>query len=150
MVTKKQIDNFLSLKSLAVIGVSRSDRKFGNTIYKELKRKNYTVYPVHTEMSSIGNDICYKDLKSIPYTPEGLLISVSREKTTDIIKEAYSAGIKNIWLHLMSESAEAIEYCRDKGINLIYKECMFMYLQPVVSIHKFHRFIRKLFGKMPK
>lgn len=150
MVTQRQIDSFLSLKTLAVIGVSRVERKFGNAIYKELKNKNYSVYPVHREMSSFGNDICYRDLKSIPYTPDGLLISVSREKTLGIIQDAHSAGIKNIWLHLMSETAEAIDYCGKNGINLIYKECMFMYLQPVKSIHSFHRFFRKLFGKMPK
>ncbi|MBI5403969.1 MAG: CoA-binding protein [Ignavibacteriae bacterium] len=150
MVTKKQIDDFLLLKNIAVIGVSRVKKKFGNAIYKELKNKNYSVYPVHKEMSSFGNDVCYRDLKSIPYLPDALLISVSREKTLGIIKDAHSAGIKNIWLHLMSETTEAIDYCRNNGINLIYKECMFMHLQPVKSIHSFHRFIKKLFGKMPK
>lgn len=150
MVTKKQIEDFLSLKTLAVIGVSRDDKKFGNAIYRELKRKNYCVYPVHKELETYEGDACYKDLKSLPYIPDGLVVSANKQKALDIVKEAHQAGIKNIWLLLMSDSKEAVEYCTGNGINLIYKQCMFMHLEPVDSIHKFHRFVKKLFGRMPK
>lgn len=150
MVIQKQIDDFISLKNLAVVGVSRTEKKIGNTIYKELKKKNYSVYPVHTEMSSFDGDVCYRDLKSFPYKPDGVIVSVKKEKSPAIIKEAYESGINNIWLNLMSDSDEAIEYCNSNGINVIYRECIFMYLEPVKSIHSFHRFFKKLFGKMPK
>jgi len=150
MVTKKQIQDFLSLKTLAVIGVSRDDKKFGNAIYGELKRKNYSVYPIHKELETYEGDACYKDLKSLPYPPDGLVVSANKQKALDIVKEADSTGIKNIWLLLMSDSKEAVEYCADKGINLIYKQCLFMHLEPVDSIHKIHRFLKKLFGRMPK
>jgi uncharacterized protein len=150
MVTQKQIDDFLFLKTLAVIGVSRTEKKIGNAIYKELKKKNYSVYPIHTEMNDFDGDKCYSDLKSFSYTPDGIVVAVNKEKSLEIAKEAHTAGIKNIWMHLMSDSDEAIEFCKSNGINVIYKECMFMYLKPVKSIHSFHRFFKKLFGKMPK
>ena len=57
MVTNKQIQDFLSLKTLAIIGVSRNPRKFGNAIYSELKTKNYIVYPVNPNLDKYENSI---------------------------------------------------------------------------------------------
>lgn len=150
MVTKKQIQDFLSSKTFALIGVSRDDKKFGNTIYSELKTRNYTVYPVNPNLEKYENAVCYPDLKSLPEKPDGLIFSVNKEKSLDVIKEAHSAGIKNIWIQQMSETNEAIEYCEKNGINLIYKLCLLMFLEPVKGYHKVHRFFKKLFGKMPK
>ena len=39
MTSKESVDNFLSNKNLAVVGVSRKNGKFGNVIYKELEKK---------------------------------------------------------------------------------------------------------------
>ena len=38
MTTKDSIENFLSSKNYAVVGVSRKKSKFGTVIYKELKK----------------------------------------------------------------------------------------------------------------
>lgn len=150
MVTQNQINNFLSLKTLALIGVSRDSKKFGNAIYKELKLKNYTVYPVNPNLDKYENETCYPDLKSLPFLPEGLIIVTNREKSLGIVKDAHSAGIKNIWITQMSETKETIEYCEQNNINVIYKQCILMFLEPVKGFHNFHKFIKKIFGGMPK
>ena len=150
MVTQKQIQDFLSLKTFAIIGVSRNPKKFGNAIYSELRTKNYTVYPVNPNLDKYENAICYPDLKSIPVLPDGLIIATNKEKSLGVVEDAHSAGIKNIWIQQMSDTPEVIEYCKQNNINVIYKQCIMMFLEPVVSIHKFHRFIKKLFGRMPK
>jgi|WetSurMetagenome_2_1015567.scaffolds.fasta_scaffold26109_2 uncharacterized protein len=150
MVTKNQIQNFLSLKTYALIGVSRNEKKFGNAIYKELRTKNYTVYPVNPNLDKYENAVCYPDLKSLPVQPDGLVIAVNKEKTLGIVKDAHSAGIKNIWIVQTAHTKEAIEYCESNNINVIYKQCILMFLEPVVSIHKFHKFFKKIFGRLPK
>jgi uncharacterized protein len=45
MVTKAAVSDFTSQRTLALVGMSRSGRGFGNEVYKELKAKGYTVYP---------------------------------------------------------------------------------------------------------
>lgn len=150
MITNNQIQNFLSLKTLALIGVSRNVKKFGNVIYKELRTKNYTVYPVNPNLDKYENSICYPDLKSLPVQPDGLVIAVNKDKTLGIVKDAHSAGIKNIWILQTSGSKEAIEYCKSNNINVIYKQCLLMFLEPVEGFHKFHKFIKKIFGGLPK
>ncbi|MFA5404542.1 MAG: CoA-binding protein [Ignavibacteria bacterium] len=150
MVTQKQIQDFLSMKTFAIIGVSRDPKKFGNTIYTELRTKNYTVYPVNPNLDKYENAICYPDLKSLPVKPDGLIFSVNKEKTLDVLKEAKSAGIENIWIQQMSETKDAIEFCKNNNINVIYKHCILMFLEPVAGFHKFHRLIKKIFGGLPK
>jgi len=150
LVTKEKINNFLSLNSFVLAGASRTGKKFGNTLYKELKSRNFTTYLLHYGGDDIEGEKSYKDFNSIPGNPEGLIICVNKTKTLDIIRNAYSYGIENIWIQQMSETKEAIEYCEENNINYIIKQCLLMYLDPVKGFHSFHKFINKILGKLPK
>ena len=44
--TKAAVENFVGQHKLAVVGVSRDTKKFGNMAYKALKEKGYQVYGV--------------------------------------------------------------------------------------------------------
>jgi hypothetical protein len=33
--------------------------------------------------------------------------------------------------------------------NLVFNKCIFMFASPVKGIHKFHRVLARLFGKVP-
>lgn len=48
-----------------------------------------------------------------------------------------------------SESKSAIEFCVSKGMNVIAGEYIMMFAESVKSIHSFHRWIKKIFGKYP-
>ena len=74
---------------------------------------------------------------------------VSPAQTVEIVKEANQIGVKNIWMQQGSESDEAINFCRENGINEVHKECILMYAEPVGSIHKVHKWVWKVFGKSP-
>lgn len=65
MTTKSSVENFLSQKNIAVIGVSRNTKKFGNTIYRSLKKKGYNVFPINPNAEKIEGDNCYPDLLSL-------------------------------------------------------------------------------------
>jgi len=58
-------------------------------------------------------------------------------------------GIKSVWFQQGSSSDEAIKFCEEKGMSVVSGECIFMFAEPVDSIHKFHRWIWKIFGKLP-
>jgi len=45
--SKAAIEAFISQPALALIGISRSRKKFGNLAYRVLKSKGYRVYPIH-------------------------------------------------------------------------------------------------------
>lgn len=144
------VNEFVAQKTLAVVGVSRSGKKFGNSIYKELKKRGYTVYPVNSNAGEFEGEKFYADLNSLPVKPGGVVLSIKPDQTLGMTKEAAAAGIKNIWMQQGSESGQAIEYCAENGINEIHNHCILMFAGQVDSIHKFHRTIWKIFGKLPK
>lgn len=150
MTPKESIDNFLSDKNFAVVGVSRKSSKFGNTIYKELKKKGINVFGVNPNMDTIEGDKCYHSLKELKGKIDGVVNVVSPDQTNEIVKEVNEIGVKNIWMQQGSESEKAIAYCNEHGITVIQKECILMFVDPVNSIHGFHKWLWKVLGKLPK
>ena len=150
MTLKSTVESFLSEKTLAVAGVSRQGKKFGNPVFDDLKKKGYTVYPINPNAEKIKDDTCYPGPAALPKGVGGLVIVAPPAQTESLVKEAFSAGIKKIWIQQGAESEAALRFCRDSNIETVSKECILMFVEPVDSIHKFHRFIWKIFGKLPK
>lgn len=147
---KNTIDEFLQLKSMAVVGVSRNKDKFGTAIYREMKAKGYKVLAVNPKLDMVEGDRCYAGLGALPEIPEGVVICIAPAETIAVIEEAARLGIKYVWLQQGANSPEGEAKAQELGLKLVSGECIFMFAAPVESIHKFHRFVWKLFGKLPK
>jgi len=52
------IQDFIDCKRLAIVGVSRSGQKFGNTAITKLKSRGNQVYPVHLTATEFGGKLC--------------------------------------------------------------------------------------------
>jgi hypothetical protein len=50
----------------------------------------------------------------------------------------------------MKTSQAAIEYAVSNKVNLVTGQCILMFAEPVEGFHKFHRNLKKLFGRLPK
>ena len=150
MATKATITEFLSQKKLAIVGISRTGKKFSNAVYKELKLKGYRLFPVNPQAENILGESCYPNLRSLPEKVEGVVIITKPAISAGIIREVHEAGIKHVWLQQGTESKEAIDFCNSKQMNVIHGECILMFAEPIGSFHKFHRWIWKLIGKLPK
>ncbi len=149
MVKRKIIDDFLSSKKLAVVGVSRSGKKFGNTVFNELKSRGFKVFAVNSNTKKINEEECYSNLNMLPEKVDGVVLVIPSYETERVVRDALIAGIKNIWMQKGSESKEAINFCSANGMNVVYGECILMFTEPIRSIHRFHKIINKFFGKLP-
>ena len=150
MNTKKIVDDFLSQKKIAVVGVSRKKVKFGNTIYRELKQKGYQVYPINPNTKLIEGDVCYPDLQSVPEKIDAVVINVPPTIAETILREVKEAGIKKVWLQQGSQSDDAVKFCNENGIDCVSNECILMFAQPSAFIHRAHKWIWGVFGKLPQ
>lgn len=148
--SKSAIKEFLSQKVLAVAGASRNQNKFGNSIYREMKDRGYKVYPVNPLAQEIDGDHCYPGLKALPEKPGGVIIVVPRLETIKVLEEVAALGIEYAWIQQGADTPEAERRAKELGLKFVSGECIFMFSEPVESIHAFHRFFKKLFGKMPK
>jgi uncharacterized protein len=147
MTSKADVEDFLAQKTLAVVGVSRNAQKFGNAIYKEMKAKGYTVYPVNPNAETIDGDKCYPSLAALPAGVGGVVVTVSPSKAEAVVNEAAQAGITRVWLQQGAQSGAAIKAAQDKGLKVVAGECLLMYARPAAGFHKFHGFIWKMVGK---
>lgn len=143
---RKSIDGFFSAKKYAVAGVSRNENKFGNAILKELSGKGYRMVGVNPHMTEVAGLPCFASVSDLPADVDALITSVKPETTLSVVKAAHEKGIRNVWMQQGSQSEEAIAFAESKGMNVVYRECIMMYGEPVESFHKFHRSLKKLFG----
>jgi predicted CoA-binding protein len=149
MKSLKQIETFLASTPIALAGVSRNPKKFGQMAFKELKGKGLDIIPVNPAASEILGVKAYPDVRSLPAEVKGIIIMTNKKETASVVIEAKEKGIKNIWIQQSSDTPEAIRELEGTDINSIAGECILMHYKPD-SFHKFHRSINKLFGIFPK
>ena len=129
MTDQAAIDEFIAQDKLAVVGVSHDRRKFGNIVYRNLRGKGYRVLAVHPGQDRVEGDACYPNLAALPESVDGIVVVVPPKVTEEIVRQADVAGIRRVWLQPGAESAAAIRYCKERGISVIYDECV-MVLAP--------------------
>ncbi len=142
------IQDFIQAKNVAVVGVSRSGKKFGNIAYTELKQRGYQVFAVHPEAKEIGGEPCYPNLASLKGRVDSVLISVPSRQAAQALREAAGIGVKQIWLQQGAQSSETAAVARELGLNPITGKCILMYAQPVRGLHTWHRAFNKLVGQL--
>ena len=150
MTRQEAVEDFLSRKTLALIGASRGGKKFGNILLKDLMAKGYDVIPVHPDAAEIEGCPCVPSLAALPRPVGGLVLAVKPARAHDIVREAAAAGLTRIWMQQGSSSPEALRLCEELGITAIHDECLLMFAEPVKGIHGFHRWLWGFFGKLPR
>lgn len=149
MTSKKLVEEFLMQTKIAIVGVSRKKTKFGNAIYKELKLKGYIVFPINPNMNVFEGDPCYPDLLSLPEKVDAVVINVPPAQTEQVVRETKEAGINKVWLQQGSQSEDAIKYCKENNIDYVSNECILMFAQPSAFIHRAHKWVWGVLGKLP-
>jgi len=148
--SKKNIDEFLQQEKIAVVGVSRNKDKFGNMIYRDLKAAGYKVMAVNPNADMVEGDRCYAGLGALPEKPDAVLLVIPSKQGIEIIEEAARTGVRHVWVQQGANSPEIDKRLVELDLVAVSGECIFMFLEPVKSVHAFHRFFRRIFGRMPK
>ena len=90
--TRAAVENFVGQRKLAVVGVSRDTKKFGNAAYKALKEKGYQVFPINRNVQTIEGDRCYAGLDKLPEKVDGVVIVVPPAEMGKVVREVGAAG----------------------------------------------------------
>ncbi len=150
MTTKTAIEGFVSQPVLAVAGVSRDPKKFGNAAYRELKGKGYRVLAINPNAQTIEGDPCYPSLKALPEKVAGLVLVTQPSVSEQMVRDAAELGIRHVWLQQGSESHAAVQFCQEHGMSVVAGECILMYQPNTAFVHRCHRFFKETFGGKPK
>jgi len=150
MASRATIDGFLSERTLALVGVSRSGKKFGNTVLKELTGKGYQVLPVHPEAEEIDGARCWPSLKALPERAGGVVVVVPSAQAEKVVEAAADAGIRRVWLQQGSGSPDVVRAAEARGLEVVDGECILMFAEPTAFFHRAHRWMRGAFGRLPR
>jgi predicted CoA-binding protein len=149
MTPLRQIEDFIASEPIAMVGVSRDPKKFGQAAFKELLEKGLKLIPVNPSAAEILGVKAYPNVNALPPEVRGIIIMTKKDQTLGVVKDARAKGIKNIWIQQMADSKDALKELEGTDINYITGECILMHYKPH-GFHKFHRGLNRLFGRFPK
>jgi len=147
MAVQDLVSEFLSQRKLALVGISRSGKRFGNAIFKDLRTKGYQIYPVHPEAQAIDGQACSPSVLELREKVGGVVLVVPPPVTEKVVREVVQAGIPRVWMQQGSESAAAIRYCEENKVGVVHGRCILMFAEPAAFLHRAHHWIWRLFNK---
>lgn len=139
-------ETFWEKDAYALVGNS-AKKKFPKLSYNALKKLGKTVFAVDPSVETIEGDRAYPDLDSLPEPVSGVILEVPKEETRDWVQKAGDTGVKDLWIHMNTDTPEALTLAKKKGMNVRSGTCAVMYVTPGFSFHSFHKLIMKLLGK---
>ncbi|MDR3717201.1 MAG: CoA-binding protein [Bryobacteraceae bacterium] len=153
--SRVSIDNFLRLRRIAVVGVSRNAKDFSRMLWSELSKRGYDLVPVNRNAEMIEGVPAYPDIASIEPAPEGVLLMVPATESLEAVRQAVRRSVKGIWFYRGAigqgaVSREAVELAATYGCDVVPGECPFMYLPKPGAPHSWHRGFRALIGTLAR
>jgi predicted CoA-binding protein len=152
--TIDQINEFLALKRVAVVGVSRNEKETSRMLWQELRQRRYDAIPVNPATSEIDGKPCYATVRDIEPPVDGALIMTTPAAAEQVLEDCADAGIRHVWLYggLGGGAANptTIAAADRLGLDAVAGHCPYMFLPGTAAIHSIHAFGKKLTGSYPK
>lgn len=119
MKSEERIKRFLDERKFAVVGASADRSKYGNKVLRCYQMNGREVIPVNPNEQSIEGITAVASVAALPDDVKSISIITPPHITENVVAEAVSKGISNIWMQPGAESQNAIRICLEHGINLI-------------------------------
>ena len=122
--TDDEIRNFLSLKKVAVIGISRSESKAAHFVPKYLSENGFDIIPVNPNSNEILSKKCYKEITEVEGDIDIVDVFRPSEDVLPFVRDAIKKNPKVIWLQEGIHNEEAENLAREHGIDVVSNRCM--------------------------
>jgi hypothetical protein len=122
--TDGEIRQMLSLKNVAVVGMSKNEEKAAHYVPKYLLSQGYNIVPVNPTADKILDCKCYPNLEEIKQPIDIVDVFRPSDQVLPVVQEAIKKKPKVIWLQEGIHNAEAEELARKAGIQVVFNRCM--------------------------
>ena len=120
----QQITDILSLRTVAVIGMSKHSSKAAHYVPKYLIDNGYDVTPVNPTAEKILNISCYDSVSEIEGPVDIIDVFRPSEQISFIIRDCIEKKPKVIWLQEGIHDFQSEELARKAGILVVFNRCM--------------------------
>ncbi|MGA2447807.1 MAG: CoA-binding protein [Polyangiaceae bacterium] len=138
-------ETFWDHAAFAVVGHSAT-KPFPALTYGGLKKIGKKVFAIDSSSNVAAGDKAYPDFGSLPEHVDAAVIEVPRDLTESWVRKAADAGIQNVWLHMNSDTAQAVALAKERSIDLRTGTCAVMYVTQGFTYHSIHGWVQKLRG----
>lgn len=153
MTMIRDVEDFLGLHRIAMVGVSRDPNDFSRKLFQEMCQRGYDMVPVNLVAEEIDGRDCFQCLQAVKPPVEGVLVMTPFYETIRVVRDCAEAGIRRVWLYRAggkgAVSPEAIEFCKENGIQVVDGHCPFMFLPATAFPHRAHGFLLKITRRYP-
>lgn len=119
-----EVRDILSMKNVAVVGISRSPTKAAYFVPAYLKSKKYVILPVNPFAQRIFGRKPYRSLSEVKENIDIVEIFRPSRDVLPIVKEAVKKGAKVVWMQEGISSDEAIKEASENGLKVVWNRCM--------------------------
>jgi uncharacterized protein len=152
--TISEIQDFLALHRIALVGLSRNPKDFSRMLFRDMCERGYDMVPVNPCAAELEGRRCFTRVQEITPPVEGVIVMTSRRNSARVVEDCAEAGIRRIWLHRGggegSASAEAVALGQEHGIQLVEGHCPFMFLPKTPFFHRIHGLVLHLTRRYPR
>jgi uncharacterized protein len=120
----EEIKQILSLKNVAVIGMSKNQQKAAHYVPKYLSQNGYNILPVNPTADEILDKKCYNSVIDVNESIDIVDVFRPSDQVLPVVQEAIKKKPKVIWLQEGIHNVEAEELARKEGIKVIFNRCM--------------------------
>ena len=110
--------------SVAVVGATDNPAKYGYVIYRDLKHKGFTVFPVNPNRKTVDGDEVYATCDKIPKKPTIVNIVVPPKATLKVLQKCLDLGLMNVWVQPGAESPEVMSFLQANDFNYLANACI--------------------------
>ena len=122
--TDDQIRQILSLRKVAVVGMSQYPEKAAHGVPRYLSENGYDITPVNPNADEILGKKCFDEISQVQGEIDIVDVFRPSDQVLPIIKEAIKKNPKVIWLQEGIHNVEAEELARAAGIKVVFNRCM--------------------------
>lgn len=122
--TDDEIKQILSLKNVAVVGMSKNADKAAHYVPKYLLTQGYNIIPVNPTADEILEKKCFQSLQDVDQSIDIVDVFRPSDQVLPVVQEAIKKKPKVIWLQEGIHNPEAEALARKAGINIVFNRCM--------------------------
>ncbi|QLH09055.1 CoA-binding protein [Candidatus Nitrosotenuis sp. DW1] len=119
-----EIRQILSLRNVAVVGMSKNADKAAHYVPKYLLAQGYNVVPVNPTADEILERKCFSSLQDVDQSIDIVDVFRPSDQVIPVVQEAIKKKPKVIWLQEGIHNPEAEDMARKAGIKIIFNRCM--------------------------
>src|SRR5262249_3783757 len=106
--------------TIAIVGASRNQTKFGNKAVRAYLRAGWRVFPIHPSASSIEGVAAYPSVREIPVDClDRISLYLPEETALTVLGDLASKPTKEVWFNPGADRPAVLAQAKKLGLNAV-------------------------------